>query len=129
MKQIFIVIAILVVGGLGVMAVTAGQQDNPREAALVEFAKGLKDKGVVFYGAFWCPHCQNQKKLFGSAAKHLPYVECSTPDGKSMTQQCKEKKIDGFPTWDFSDGSRASGELSLQELSEKSGVVLPDILK
>ena len=42
------------------------------------FAQCLKDKGAVFYGAFWCPNCQEQKKLFDSSIKLLPYVECST---------------------------------------------------
>ena len=31
---------------------------------LDQFALCLGDKGAVFYGAFWCPHCQNQKKMF-----------------------------------------------------------------
>ena len=25
------------------------------------FAKCIKDRGAIFYGAFWCPHCQAQK--------------------------------------------------------------------
>jgi thiol-disulfide isomerase/thioredoxin len=37
-------------------------------------ASCLKEKGAVFYGAFWCPHCQNQKAMFGKSAKLLPYV-------------------------------------------------------
>jgi thiol-disulfide isomerase/thioredoxin len=28
-----------------------------------EFAKCLTDNGAKFYGAFWCPHCQAQKKM------------------------------------------------------------------
>jgi hypothetical protein len=28
------------------------------------FAQCLKDKDAKFYGAFWCPHCQNQKAMF-----------------------------------------------------------------
>ncbi len=73
------------------------------------------------YGAFWCPHCQNQKKMFGSAADLLPYVECSTPDGKGQLTICKEKNIEGYPTWEFSDGTRLSGEVPLQTLAAKSG--------
>lgn len=90
------------------------------------FAQCLKDKGATFYGAFWCPHCQNQKKLFGSSAKLLPYVECSTPSGQSQTQICKDKNIEGYPTWEFADASRESGELSLTRLAEKTGCTLPE---
>jgi thiol-disulfide isomerase/thioredoxin len=90
-----------------------------------EFAKCLKERGAVFYGAFWCPHCQNQKTMFGKSAKFLPYVECSTPDGRSQLQICKDKNIEGYPTWEFKDGSRKSGELSLSFLAEKTGCKLP----
>lgn len=98
---------------------------NSKPGKLDEFAQCLKDKGTVFYGAFWCPHCQNQKAMFGKSAKLLPYVECSTPDGKSQLQICKDKNIAGYPTWEFSDGSRESGEVSLSRLSEKTGCLLP----
>lgn len=89
------------------------------------FAQCLKDKGAVFYGAFWCPHCQNQKGFFGTAADQLPYVECSTLDGSGQTQECIDKKITGYPTWIFADGSRLSGEVKLQMLADKTGCTLP----
>lgn len=90
------------------------------------FAECLKDKGAVFYGAFWCPHCQSQKAMFGSAKKYLPYVECSTPNGQGQLQICKEKEIKGYPTWVFADGSRENGEMKLARLAEKTGCVLPN---
>lgn len=89
------------------------------------FAQCLKDKGAIFYGAFWCPHCQNTKRMFGSAADLLPYVECSTPDGKEQLQACKDKQINNYPTWEFADGSRLTGERTLQELAEKTACTLP----
>lgn len=85
------------------------------------FVSCLNEKYVKFYGAFWCPHCQNQKSIFGSSAKNLPYIECSTPDGKGQLDVCKEKNVKSYPTWDFPDGTRLTGELSLQTLSEKTG--------
>lgn len=89
------------------------------------FAQCLAEKDVKFYGAFWCPHCQAQKRAFGGSAKLLPYIECSTPDGKGTTQICKEAGITGYPTWVFPDGSRESGEVELPVLAEKSGCALP----
>lgn len=91
------------------------------------FARCLKEKGAVFYGAFWCPHCQNQKMMFGKSAKLLPYVECSTPDGKNQFQVCKDKQIEGYPTWEFADGSRETGEVALERLSEKTKCQLPQL--
>lgn len=98
---------------------------NTGTGKLDTFAQCLKDKGAVFHGAFWCPHCQNEKAMFGKSAKFLPYVECSAPDGKSQLQICQDKKIDGYPTWIFADGSRESGEVSLEKLAEKTGCKLP----
>ncbi|MBX4195349.1 hypothetical protein KW796_00050 [Candidatus Parcubacteria bacterium] len=89
------------------------------------FATCIKDSGATFYGAFWCPHCQATKGLFGRSAKLLPYLECSTPDGKSQLPICTEAKIEGYPTWEFKDGSRLTGELSLATIAEKTSCELP----
>ncbi|MFZ2049023.1 MAG: thioredoxin domain-containing protein [Minisyncoccia bacterium] len=85
----------------------------------------IKDSGATFYGAFWCPHCQAQKKLFGTAAKLLPYIECSTPDGSGQLQVCKDAKISGYPTWVFKNGTILSGEVTLDELAKQTSCVLP----
>lgn len=84
----------------------------------------LTDSGAKFYGAFWCPACQSQKKAFGKSQDLLPYVECSTPDGKGQVQLCKDKNIASYPTWEFADGSRLSGVVEIEELAEKSSCPL-----
>jgi len=90
------------------------------------FAQCIKDEGAVFYGAFWCSHCQNQKSFFGKSKKYLPYVECSTADSNGQLQVCINEDIQIYPTWKFSDGSKTEGELSLKELSDKTGCQLPE---
>ena len=90
------------------------------------FVSCLNENGVTFYGAFWCPHCQNQKKLFGSSAEKLPYVECSTPDGKSQAKVCVDAGITSYPTWEFADQSRLTGEISLERLASKAGCKIED---
>ncbi|MFA7315581.1 MAG: thioredoxin domain-containing protein [Candidatus Paceibacterota bacterium] len=90
------------------------------------FAQCLATNGAEFYGTFWCPHCQNQKKMFGRAKQYLPYIECSTLDGKSQLPICTEKKIEGYPTWIFKDGSRLTGEIPLPTLAEKTQCALPE---
>lgn len=92
---------------------------------LDDFARCLNDKGAIFYGAYWCPHCQNQKAMFGKSAKHLNYVECSTPDGRGQLKVCKDAKIEGYPTWEFKDKSRLSGEVALDTLADKTDCQLP----
>ena len=64
-------------------------------------ANYLNQSGVKMYGAFWCPHCQAEKKDFGKSEALLPYVECSMPDGQTQTQICIDQKIVSYPTWDF----------------------------
>ena len=88
------------------------------------FAQCLTEKGATFYGAFWCPHCQNQKKMFGNSIDYVNYVECSTPDGKGQLEVCAEKGISGYPTWMFSDGTTEAGELTFARLAEKTGCEL-----
>lgn len=95
-----------------------------RPGRLDGFAQCLKDKGAIFYGAFWCPHCQATKAMFGSSAKYLPYVECSTPN-RAQTQVCKDKDIQSYPTWIFASGERYSGERTLAELARSTGCELP----
>jgi thiol-disulfide isomerase/thioredoxin len=90
------------------------------------FASCLSASGTKFYGAFWCPHCQSQKALFGRSTRLLPYVECSTPDGKSQLPICTDAGVTGYPTWVFADGTRESGEFSLKHLSEKTQCALPE---
>lgn len=120
-------IIILIVVVLALVAVgfyfLRSQEDT--SGRLDEFAKCLKDSGAVFYGAFWCPHCLTQKKMFGSSKQYLPYVECSTPDSKNQLQICKDQNIASYPTWKFADGTSNTGELSLNTLAEKTNCQLP----
>lgn len=123
MKSIYIFLGgIVVVIGL---FVGAGFFVSSQPGKLDAFAQCIKEKGALFYGAFWCPHCQAQKALFGRSTKYLPYVECSTSNGKDQLQICKDKLVQSYPTWDFADGERMNGEVSLEKLAEKTGCVLP----
>src|SRR3989344_2676005 len=119
----FSIVLVLVLVGLGLL-IYPNFQSGPTN--LGPFAACLKDKGALFYGTFWCLYCQAQKKLFGSAAGELPYIECSTPDGQGQLPVCAQNGIKGYPTWAFADGSRLSGEVPLRTLADKSGCVLPE---
>jgi len=124
-KNIFLlIIGLLILGTIAtVLLQSPGVSTGPGKYDA--FAQCLKDKGAVFYGAFWCPHCQAEKALFGSSEKFLPYVECSTADGQGQTQECNDKNITSYPTWEFADGTRLNGEISLQQLVDKTSCQLP----
>ncbi len=123
-KIFILILVVLFLGLLGTVFLRGGTA--PAGPGLLDsFATCLKAKGATFYGAFWCPHCQAQKKLFGSSVKLLPYVECSTADGSGQTQVCIDKKIASYPTWEFADMSRLTGEIPLAQLAEKTSCTLP----
>jgi thiol-disulfide isomerase/thioredoxin len=123
--KIFVLVIILLILGTITGVLIQSNSVPPGPGKYDSFATCLKDKGAVFYGAFWCTHCQATKKLFGSSQKLLPYVECSTADGNGQMQICKDKGITGYPTWEFADGSRLGGELTLAQLAEKTSCILP----
>lgn len=96
---IFIVLVIVIVTVFGIFF--SAKSDNPGK--LDQFAQALKERGITFYGAFWCTHCQAQKAEFGSSKKYLPYVECSSPDN-TPKQICLDNKVESYPTWSFKNG-------------------------
>jgi len=112
---------ILVIGAI-VYAVATQQADS---GEYNEFTQCVADSGATFYGAFWCPHCLEQKRLFGSSNRALPYVECSTPDQQSQTQECIDANVQSYPTWEFGDGSRETGSLPLSLIAERTNCALP----
>jgi len=68
-----------------------------------------------------CPHCYDQKELFGAQAmKEFPYVECF-PDGwkrgKDQDRACQEADIQGYPTWVI-NGKKLEGGKDLETLRE-----------
>lgn len=96
-----------------------------RDTTYDNFAQCVADSGAKFYGAFWCPHCADQKKLFGDSIDYVPYVECD-PNGKnSQAELCQGEGVQSYPTWIFADGTTQSGVLSLEEISELSSCPLP----
>jgi thiol-disulfide isomerase/thioredoxin len=99
----------LVVAGIVWYSSRPGEYDT--------FASCIKDSGAKFFGAFWCPHCQEQKALFGKSASKLPYVECSKPSGNGQLPICDEAGVKSYPTWESPSGERKTGTLSFAELS------------
>jgi len=118
---IFIIVVVFLVVGLGIYM--GGQTE--RVGKFDDFAKCINESQAKFYNAFWCEYCQIQKKMFGSSSKYLPSIECSTLDGRSQTQLCKDEGIEAYPTWEFASGERLTGLLELDVLAEKTQCVLP----
>ena len=89
-------------------------------------AKCTAAKGAKMYGAYWCPHCQEQEEAFGSSFKYVNYVECGVKGNVHVqSDACKQAQIKHYPTWEFADGSRFEGKQTFEFLSEKTGCSLP----
>jgi uncharacterized membrane protein len=108
----------LVTGGVG--AWQGGLLQPPENAELKALAEHLDASGAKYYGAFWCPNCQDQKRLFGRSADRLPYVEC-TPNGRAgmVAFECVAADIAAYPTW-IINGRRFQQVLSIEELARYS---------
>ena len=89
-----------------------------------DFARCLADSGTKMYGSYLCPHCNEQKEMFGNSWRLMDYVECSGPGGQGQSETCAREGIRLYPTWEFPEGSRESGTFSFQELSDKTGCPL-----
>ena len=86
----------------------------------VKFAKFLRENNIVMYSAYWCPHCHDQKQLFGKeAVKELKVVECAKDGKDNEFELCQTKGISGFPSWEI-NGEIISGTRDLKELATKT---------
>jgi uncharacterized membrane protein len=113
-----------VVAGVAILVLhanyTAPEPESlgPEDPAVRALAEHLADEGALFYGASWCPHCQEQKRLFGASVKRLPYIECS-PAGQNAPQSpsCNRAGIQNYPTWIINGRAYPGQVLSLAELA------------
>jgi uncharacterized membrane protein/glutaredoxin len=137
-----IVAMVTIVGALGVYAnvgsTTAASADTANQSgqaappitttsgpAEIALAKYLTSIGAKMYGAYWCPHCHDQKDLFGKEAfQQVTYVECDPAGVNAQPNICKAKNIEGYPTWEIK-GQMYSGTKKLQELADLSGYTGP----
>ena len=69
------------------------------------FANAWPRKQAKMYGLYWCPHCIEQKEMFGDAFHYVPYVECGIKGLGRNAPECKIAGVKLFPSWQFGDGA------------------------
>jgi DNA-directed RNA polymerase subunit RPC12/RpoP len=116
---IFVVIVLVIVG-----SVYAWNLNAQRPGKYDDFAQCLTDSGAKEYGAYWCGNCQTQKAMFGKSFENVSYIECSLPNNGGQNQICKDAGIEAYPTWEFGDGERITGVISLERLAVITGCEL-----
>ncbi len=119
--------AVFITDATGKIFFTVHEASGAAELSLV---KHLQDINAVMYGVFWCPHCYEQKRLFGvEALSLLNFVECDSQGLSPQAELCKQqfaaaKAQTGepgvFPTWEI-NGKFYYGTHDLKELAEYSG--------
>ncbi len=141
---------LVVYSGVNGPAVAGGREEIPRPlvaatppngwevtttsgASEIALAKHLKAVGAKEYGAFWCPHCYDQKLLFGKEATELlktqgTYTECDPQGVNPNPKACTDAGVKGFPTW-IIKGQTVSGTQTLEKLAELSGYTGPKDFK
>ena len=98
--------------------------------AEIALARHLKEIGAKEYIAWWCPHCHDQKLLFGKEAyKEVPYTDCAPANNPNAQKpECKAAGIQSYPTWKIK-GKTYQGAQSLEELAKVSGYEGPTNFK
>ncbi len=98
--------------------------------AEIALARHLKEIGAKEYIAWWCPHCHDQKLLFGKEAyKEVPYTDCAPADNPNAQKpECKAAGIQSYPTWKIK-GETYTGAQSLEDLAKVSGYQGPSNFK
>lgn len=105
--------------GFSFAPVPALRSSTPQAVLLAEH---LSQRGAVFFSAFWCPHCRNQREIMGrEALGKLKIVECDSRGYGYDGAACEKAEVKGYPTWVFKDGTVVSGEVPLARLAELSG--------
>jgi hypothetical protein len=98
---------------------TIGEALQPSSAEQLALGDWLRQRGAIFYGAWWCPACFQQKNLFGKqAGNRLPYVECDKDE--TGRQRCVAANVRAFPTWVLGS-QRLEGVQTVEELKTWSG--------
>lgn len=104
---------------------TSGESGRPianvSGAAEMALARRLAEIGAKNYGAYWCPHCHEQKELFGKQAFALiDYFECDPNGQNARPQMCRAAGLVGYPSWKIDD-KVYPGVQSLETLADLSG--------
>jgi uncharacterized membrane protein/glutaredoxin len=107
----------IIISSILIFILTLWINSSMKPGAHDDFAQCVTDSGAKMYGAYWCPHCKQQKATFGKSFKKIDYVECALPNN-GVNPLCKKAGIEGYPTWIFADQEKVGGKLSLEKISE-----------
>ena len=123
------------------LVVTGCSSSKYSDESLNNLANCLAEKNVKEYGAFWCPNCAKQEKMFGKSYSIIKdkgvYIECDPRCDVAenelpiacrgiigQTELCLEKKVNRYPYWEFPNGEVLIGVQELNIIAERAGCEL-----
>ena len=120
MKKTITTIMIISLISASALLFTACQNQPASDGKYSALAQCLTEKGVKYYGAYWCGHCQSQKKMFGDDFRYIDSYECD-PNGKDGNPEaCIEAGIQSYPSWFFPGQGLEVGVQPLETLAQKA---------
>jgi hypothetical protein len=93
---------------------------GPADSFQTGLAMYMADHGAVMYGSYKCPHCNQQKQMFGEAFRYIKYVECNPKGENANPSLCFAKGVMNYPTWEI-DGKFYEGAMTLEQISRITG--------
>lgn len=96
--------------GILAMAFFAGCSQTQQPDNLDTFAQCLTENWATMYWSKTCPHCLEQKEMFGDSFQYIDYVECT-----EEFERCANLR--GVPAREFSDGSIVEWRQALETLA------------
>jgi hypothetical protein len=116
-STLILTVSLLVLSGCG----------EVKDGKYAEIAKCLTEKGVKFYGAYWCSHCAEQKKLFGDDMRYVNYVECDPRGQNPKRDECVAAGVQSYPTWFFPGQELDVGTKDPVEIAKKANCDVGDL--
>ena len=111
-----IITLLVIIAAFGIYSLVGDSEEPGQYDA---FARCVTAEGAIMYGTDWCPHCQEQKRLFGSSFRLINYINCDL-----NAAACELAGVQGYPTWNFAQGPPLAGTQQLGILAERTGCVL-----
>lgn len=114
MKKSSVTILILI----GVMALAyflIAKPFSPIDVKTSEEIAKCIGKNSVVYVQLGCPHCENQKKMFGDNYKYINSIDCFY-----KREECSQAEISATPTWVIKN-KKYPGVQEIEKLRELTG--------
>jgi len=102
--------AVLIVAAFGLAYYLANRAQHKHDS----FARCLTERGVKMYGAWWCPHCVEQKETFGASFEYVPYGSAASKATHTGSRRfAKTKTSSIIPPGSFRQRANEWSALSL----------------